>query len=179
MSSLITLLDYGQQMTRYPLKGSLAYRFCNTTRELCGCEHHFRSHRLNDHLNWWSIDLMARKGQKNGSQPFTPVSFVQCQLDAEEKKKFATWQAKNHDMLDTMVIEILQANHKISFSYSDNSDSFIVSVTGKPEDCINASRCYTSHAKDYATGLWVACFKFHVLWNKGVWEDVDTASDFG
>lgn len=119
----------------------------------------------------------GRNNAKNGS--FTPVTFVQCQLTAEEKEHFKGWQAKELKNLDNMVIEVVQTGHKISFSYSDNSDSFIVSVTGKPEDCINASRCYTSHAKDYGTALWVALYKFHVLWNRGVWENVDTAADFG
>jgi len=78
-----------------------------------------------------------------------------------------------------MVNEALQANHKISFSYSEQNDSYICSVTGKPDECDNAKKCFTSHAKSYTQALWVAMFKYHVIWNKGVWEDVEPEEDFG
>ena len=122
---------------------------------------------------------MARKPNKGNSNAFAPTTFVQCSLDAEEKKHFAKWTEKEKANLDTLVIEVIQTGHKISFSFNDNSDSFIVSVTGKPEGCINASMCYTSHAKDYVTALWVALYKFHVIWSKGVWESVADEEDFG
>ena len=179
MSTLLTLLTYAYRHSKYPRSGSHSYRFCNTTRDLCGCENHYLSHTLNSHLTWWEYTHMARSKGKPVTNSFTPVTFVRADLNAEDKKHYAEWQKKSVNDLDTLVIEMLQANHKISFSYAEASDSFIVSVTGKADDCINASRCFTSHAKDYGTALWVACYKYHVVWQRGVWEEMDDGQDFG
>ena len=121
---------------------------------------------------------MAKRNQKATSD-YAPIQFIRCDLAAEEKKNVPEYIKKNRDHFDDLVIEVLQTNHKISFSFNGQTDSFICSVTGKAEECNNASKCYTSHAKDYATALWVALFKFHVVWQRGVWEEVETDSDFG
>lgn len=166
-------------MTRYPRNGSGAYRLCDTTREICECGHHWQSHVLNRAFRWWEFNIMARGKKSNDNSAFTSITFVQCNLSSAEKKEFAKWVAAERENLDSLVIEVLQTGHKIGWSFNDNTDSFIVSLTGKPEGCINASRCNTSHAKDYATALWVALFKFHVIWRKGVWEDIAPEEDFG
>jgi len=121
---------------------------------------------------------MAR-GKKPNKSTFTPVEFVRCELSSDERKDVPRFIKASDGELDTLVIEVLQSGHKIGFSFSDHNDSFVVSVTGKPEDCINASRCFTSHGKDYVTALWVAMYKFHVVWKKGVWEADDNQEDFG
>jgi len=177
--SLSTFLSDAYSMTRYPRSGINAYRLCDTTRELCGCGNHWQSHVLNRAFNYWEFSTMARGNKKNDNSTFSPIQFVQCNLNAKEKKEFAQWAQSQRESMDTLVIEILQSGHKLSHSYNDNTDSFIVSVTGKPEGCINASRCYTSHAKDYITAEWVALFKFHVIWRKGIWEDIAPEEDFG
>lgn len=121
---------------------------------------------------------MARKKQAKGS-PFGNMTFIRCELDAAEKKKLVTWTQKPPASIDDLVIEVLQANHKISYSFSEHNDSFIVSVTGKQEDCDNANKCYTSHAKTPTTALWVAMYKYHEIWQKGPWENASEESDFG
>lgn len=178
MSVLECLVD-AMHMTRYPRNGSASYRLCDTSRDVCGCGNHWQSHVLNRTLNWWSFHNMARGRKSNDNPTFSSISFVQCNLSAAEKKEFAKWQVTERENLDTLVIEVLQTGHKIGWSFNDNSDSFIVSLTGKPDGCINASKCNTSHAKDYVTALWVALFKFHVIWRKGVWEDIAPEEDFG
>ena len=120
---------------------------------------------------------MARK--KKPDLAFTPTAFIRCELTAEDRKAVPDFIKKSQSDLDDLIIEVLQANHKISFSFNENTDSFICSVTGKPEGCDNASKCYTSHAKDYSMALWVALYKYHVIWKRGVWEEVDEGSDFG
>lgn len=172
-------LDEALRMTRYPRLGIASYRLCDTTRDLCGCGNHWQSHVLNRTLTWQMEYLMARSKKNDVSNSFSPISFVQCNLTSAEKKEFAKWQQIEGQNMDTLVIEILQSGHKIGWSFNDNTDSFIVSLTGKPDGCINASKCNTSHAKDYITALWVALFKFHVIWRKGVWEDIAPEEDFG
>jgi len=119
------------------------------------------------------------RGKKKTQSPFGNMTFIRCELDSAEKKKLSAWVAKPPASIEDLMTEVLQANHKISYSFSDHNDSFIVSVTGKPEDCDNASKCFTSHAKDPITALWVAMYKYHVIWNKGVWENASEEADFG
>jgi hypothetical protein len=178
-TTLQRMLFDAYTMTRYPRNGVGAYRLCDTTRDLCGCGNHWQSHVLNRTLCWWENLIMARGKKQNDNQSFTPISFVQCNLSAQEKKEFAKWAVSERENMDTLVVEILQSGHKLGWSFNDNSDSFIVSITGKPDGCINASKCNTSHAKDYLTAMWVALFKFHVIWRKGVWEDIAPEEDFG
>lgn len=121
---------------------------------------------------------MARKSSKNHKE-FQAATFVRYELTAEDRKAVPEFAKKNAGSIDDLITEVLQSNHKISFSFSDQTDSFICSVTGKPEGCDNASRCYTSHAKDYTMALWVALYKFHIVWQRGVWEELDAAEDFG
>lgn len=122
---------------------------------------------------------MPRNGKKSSKSNNFSTEFVSCTLTTEDKKAFPTWQAKNAEHLDDFVIGLLQTNHKVSFSFSEGNDSFICSVTGKPEDCNNASKCFTSHAKDYTTALWVALYKHYVIWQNGVWESTADENDFG
>jgi len=117
------------------------------------------------------------KSRSKASQFST--EFITYNLSAEDKKNFGIWQKKNSEHLDDLVIGLLQTNHKIGFSFNETTDAFICSVTGKAEDCNNASKCFTSHAKDYSTALWVALFKHYVVWDNGVWEAISEAEDFG
>jgi hypothetical protein len=119
------------------------------------------------------------RGKKPLQSGFTPTTFVRCELSAEDKKHLVTWTAKPPVPLDDLLIEVLQSGHKVSYSFNGTNDSYICSVTGKPEDCINASMCYTSHAKDPLKALWVAMYKFHVIWQKGAWENAADEEDFG
>lgn len=119
------------------------------------------------------------RAKKPAKRDFVPTTFVRCELSSDEKKDVPRFMGAMSDELDTLVIEVLQSGHKIGFSFSEHNDSFVCSVTGKPDDCINASMCFTSHAKDYTTALWVALYKFHMIWQKGVWEEGEPESDFG
>lgn len=119
------------------------------------------------------------KGKSKSLPTWSKIEFVRCDLDADTKKHFAAWRTKEANNLDDLLIEIMQANHKVNFSFNGQTDSFIVSVTGREEECNNANKCYTSHAKDYVTALWVALYKYHVVWQKGVWEGDDNTADFG
>lgn len=121
---------------------------------------------------------MARKKQQQ-QNGWTKTTFIRCELSSENKKELVKWSEKQRENIDDLVTEVVQTGHKISFSFNDNSDSFICSVTGKPEDCDNANKCYTSHGKTYVMALWVALFKFHVIWQREPWEDAGETEDFG
>ncbi len=176
---LFALLREEVIRSTYPRNGAAAYKHCIYGAAHCGCEHHWQSCRLNFALDWFSEYHNMPRNNKSNQPAFTPTTFVRCELTSEEKKDVPEFIRKNSSSLDDLVVEVLQTNHKISFSFNGQTDSFICSVTGKAEDCNNASKCYTSHAKDYATALWVALYKFHVIWKRGVWEEVESTGDFG
>jgi hypothetical protein len=121
---------------------------------------------------------MARNSKNKGKQNFG-VEFIAYSLTAKDKEDFRKFQAKPPMAMDNMLAQCMQDGHKVTFSFSDANDSFVCSVTGKPDMGLNAGRCYTSHAKDYTTALWVAMFKYYVIWENAVWESLASDEDFG
>jgi len=162
-----------------PRSGSRSWFECHSF--LCNnrCKGHGKSCALNHAIEFINQEILMPRSKKSKPQTNFSTTFVRCELTAEQKKQIAPWSKSKDVVLDDLVTEVLQSNHKISFSFSEHNDSFICSVTGKPEDCDNASKCYTSHAKDYTTALWVAMYKFHVVFDRGVWESVADEEDFG
>lgn len=148
---------------------------------VCGvkCSLHRTACHLNNALITFSEIHDMPRPKAVAKPSFVPTTFIRCELTAEERKEFIAFADNARDDVDTLVVEILQSNHKIGFSFSDHNDSFICSVTGRPEECINANKCYTSHAKDYQTALMVALFKFHIVWQRGVWEEGASDISFG
>lgn len=121
---------------------------------------------------------MARKKNNNAAQAFS-TTFVTVNLTSDQKKRIAPWRAKNQPQIDDLIVEVLQSGHKLTFSYSEHNDSFICSLTGSREECINKGLCMTSHAKDYSTALWVALYKYHETFQRGAWENIADEEDFG
>lgn len=119
------------------------------------------------------------RGSKSKPQTNWSTTFVRCELTSDQKRDVPTWVKKNDKSLDDLVISLLQANYKLSYSFNDQTDSFICSITGKPEGCDNASKVLTAHAKDYGTALWVVLYKHYVLFKGEIWEELTDAEDFG
>lgn len=176
---LLPMLREEYEACKYPESGTRAYRECPYYRCNGDCKGHRKSCFLNFAMDYYTGIMMARSGKKKTAQAQFNTTFVRYTLTAADKKAFAAFCNKPPMDIDSLVNEVLQANHKISFSYSEHNDSYICSVTGKPEECDNAGKCFTSHAKTYTQALWVAMFKYHEIWAKGVWEDVEPEEDFG
>lgn len=107
------------------------------------------------------------------------ITFVKYELSGEEKKQFVEWTRKTSNQVDDLVQTLLTDGNKLTFSFNAQTDSYIVSVTGRDEGSINFERCFTSHGKTYFIALTVALFKYHVVWERGTWEDRDNDEDFG
>lgn len=119
---------------------------------------------------------MAKRSK--GKQTFN-TQFVRVSMTTEDKKGFAAWRPKAEKEINDHINTVLGDGHKISFSFSEHNDSYICSVTGKPDDCVNANKCYTSHGKDWGTALYVAMYKYFVIFKGEPWEDIDDEADFG
>lgn len=120
---------------------------------------------------------MATKKNKGKAQFNT--QFVRVSLTSEDKKAIPEYRKKAEKDVNDLINQVLGEGHKISFSFSEHNDSYICSVTGKPEDCVNSNKCYTSHGKDWGTALYVALYKYFVVFKGEPWEDLDDAEDFG
>lgn len=122
---------------------------------------------------------MARQQKKSKGNASFSTTFVRCELTEADRKKVGPWTQTKDFSLEDLINQALGEGHKVSLSFNDNTDSYIASVTGKPEDCVNASKCYTSHAKTWYQALQVAMYKYHVIFRGEAWEDVGEENDFG
>lgn len=162
-----------------PLTGHRAWHECKSFDPDCGCQGHEQSCKLNREVYRWYYFERPPMARKKNKGSMNSVTFVRFELSAEDRKALPKFIKENEKEFDNLVNMILGANHKISLSFSEHNDSYICSVTGKPEDCDNANKCYTSHGKTFLMAYWVALYKYHVVWKGEVWEDLDDAEDFG
>ncbi len=176
-SVLLDNLRYTLSMCPYPTTSYRSYGQCINDRMQCGCEYHMQSCYLNRPLLMLERQLLMARGKKPVGGFNNSVTFVRGELNAEDKKHLVTWCAKPPRPIDDMLIQVLQENHKVSYSFNATNDSFICSVTGKPDDCNNANMCYTSHAKDPIKALWVAMYKYFVIWEGKTWEHSSDEED--
>jgi len=132
----------------------------------------------NSYVNTREIFVMPRKHAQPKSV-LSEFSFVRCRLSRDEKAAFKKWSDATkldfHETLD----HYLMAGVKISWSFDESNDSFICSFTQKGEISVNANRCMTSRGPDPFVALAVNVYKDRVIYEGGVWEDIDGDEDFG
>lgn len=164
---------------RLPVKGHRAYGVCGNSVPHCGCFYHTVSCLHNRVIfDFEELVLMARKNAaKNKS--FTQFEFVRCELNADDKKRVPEFVKSYKNSYDDPLTEALQSGHKVSLSFNETNDSFIASMSGKPDECINANKCLTAHGKSPAMALWVVLYKHVELFQSGVWEGTADDEDFG
>jgi len=121
---------------------------------------------------------MARKGAA-AKKNFTAFEFIRCELNADDKKRVPEFVKSQKNTYDDLVTEALQSGHKISLSFNETNDSFIASMSGKPDECVNANKCLTAHGKSPAMALWVVLYKHTQLFQSGVWYMDEEGEDFG
>jgi len=121
---------------------------------------------------------MARKGAA-AKKNFPTFEFIRCELNADDKKRVPEFVKSHKNVYDDLVTEALQSGHKISLSFNETNDSFIASMSGKPDECVNEKKCLTAHGKSPAMALWVVLYKHVELFQASVWESADESEDFG
>ena len=123
---------------------------------------------------------MAKKGQRK-RQPLKKgeYTFVRVNLTKEDKAAASLWCERSADTLDKLCGEVLEAGHKVSFSYNETNDQITCTFTGKPEESVNEYRMLTSFASSWWQALAVNLWKYHEFFPEGVWEDVSDGEDFG
>ena len=179
MMALYQEIEYALNRFKLPRSGSLAYRFCQNADVECGCNYHQQSCLINRTISWHFGEPYMARGKKPSQNASWQVEFVRFELSSDDKKQLTAWVNKNKDHFDDLLTEIVQGGNKVNFSFNEQNDSFICSVTGKEDSGVNAKRCYTSHGKSWLMAAWVALYKFHVIWKGALWESVEDGEDFG
>src|SRR5680860_105879 len=111
-------LSYVFTHNKHPTIGSRAYKYCSNAFSSCDCNNHAVSCSLNREIDWiWYMATGKKQGRSN-KPVFGGIEFVQYSLSADDKKNFLLWQKKSDGQLDNLVIEVLQTNQKIGFSFN-------------------------------------------------------------
>lgn len=97
------------------------------------------------------------------------VIFVEIRLTEDDKKAVEKWANEgSYDAAD-FVGAMNYNNYKVSSSYDQVHDCFIVSLTGKPDQKDNPGKCLVSRGKTWDDAVCVAAYKHIVLCKEGDW----------
>lgn len=128
--------------------------------------------RIAQHFNHISNrleDIMAaRKGTKPDYQKIE-YEFVKGELSTDQKAEAKIWIDKNGDDYAPLVGDLLASDYKLSMSYDSYNDTFVISLTGKPDNKYNAGKILTGRGRTWYLGLMSVLFKHNVVFNSGTW----------
>lgn len=122
---------------------------------------------------------MAGKQSKRGSSPFPQTTFIQFKLSADQKKSFRKWQEELGQKVYEEMALFMAEGHKLSVSWDDGRNHWIVSCTCKDEDSDNLDCCLTSRAEDWLEGVAMNVYKARVVIGKKAWRDFQTDDELG
>jgi hypothetical protein len=124
--------------------------------------------------------IMARsKGKAKPESDFGKYEFVQCELNAEDKKTAKTWIEENTTELPAFMHDAVASDYKFSLSFSSEHDTFTACLTGKPDQAHNAYKILTSRHKDWISATLSCLYKHQVIFKSGVWESDAKGDDDG
>lgn len=87
------------------------------------------------------------------------VTFVPCNLSAEDKKAFLTWNKKESFPVETLISDMLSKGMKLSISFDEENSTHIVSTTCKNNSSPNHNLCVVSRHADIALAVALAWYK--------------------
>jgi hypothetical protein len=147
---------------------------CNATPQWVGerIAQHF-----NHIFNRLETIMAARKPAKKSFEKIE-YEFVRGELNADQKKDAAAWMKKHGDDYAPLLDDLLASDYKLSMSFDAYNDTFVISLTGKPDNAHNAGKILTGRGKSWFLGLMSMLYKHHVLFKGGAWVS-DSASDDG
>lgn len=146
----------------------------NATPEFVGTR---IAQHFNHIFNRLEIIMAARKGKSKAFEKID-YEFVRGELNAEQKKDASTWMKKNQDDYSPMLDDLLANDYKLSMSFDSYNDTFVISLTGKPDNKHNAGKILTGRGKTWYLGLMSMLYKHHVLYKGAAWIS-DTPDDEG
>jgi hypothetical protein len=121
--------------------------------------------------------IMAAKKTAKKETPRIEYEFVRGELTSDQKAAAKIWIDKHGSDLEILMGDVIASEHKISLSYDDYNDTFVASITGKPENAYNAGKILTGRGKTWYLAIMSALFKHHVIFDLKAWSDSNKADD--
>ena len=107
-------------------------------------------------------------------------TFVEIKLLAGDKPKVLAWAEKNVTNPLEVIDDITELGYKVSISYIDDRNSYVVSVSGSDRTPQNNKQTITTWSSNLEECLIMAGYKILHLTKDGKWEDYATeSSDWG
>lgn len=112
----------------------------------------------------WKDDIMA------------VWEFVEIKLDKEDKKPLAEYMKELNDDPVEMLTAISALGYKVSVSWVDKQNSFVVSVSGRKDTKYNNGLSVSSWSDNLIEAIGMAAYKVIKLTDSGDWKEHATES---
>lgn len=104
-------------------------------------------------------------------------SFVEVKIGREDKQLFQDWTQARGEVVTSMIETLCSYGYKVSVSWVDSHNSFVVSVSGSDSGKLNKQCTMTSWSDDVIEAFQLAVFKVVHVTGEGVWSDYATEKD--
>lgn len=119
-----------------------------------------------------------RPGSKGGN--FKDLwTFVDIRLNKSDKDAVSQWGKEQADDMLDLLSSILEGGHKLSVTWSDNTDCFIASFTGTDDECVNYGLVMSSRANNPWEAVVIGLYKHFEICDGGVWPKDTKQDDWG
>lgn len=100
--------------------------------------------------------------------------FIDVKLETEDKPKLEKFAKEYKLDVEAILTEISAMGYKLSISYVDKQNSFVVSVSGNDRTKHNNGCTMTSWSDDVIEALFMAAYKVIVVTDRGIWSEYAT-----
>lgn len=104
---------------------------------------------------------------------------INKRLQLEDKQAFEKWVTKNPASVADLVTEVATNGYKLSITWVDNSNSFVVTASGRKDEGRNKKKSLPSWSDDVQEALYMTVYKILVIFEGGEWESDDMAQNWG
>ena len=105
-------------------------------------------------------------------------SILNTRLSAEQASNFEAWMRQNKPEPEELVTTLCGSGYKVSISWVDSSNSFVVTVSGRTEGR-NMKKSIQSWSDDPIEALALCEFKRNVIFANGEWHDTAERTNWG
>lgn len=107
-------------------------------------------------------------------------SMVNIKVDRSKVKEIEKYGEQFHNELEALVDSILSHGYKISMSYVDSRNSYIVTVSGTENSKYNNQTSMSSWSDSALEAFLLCSYKVNVITEGGKWSDYElTSSEWG
>lgn len=132
--------------------------------------HYYSEHVFFDHLTYTDeVFFMARLKFE--------WDFINVKLSEKDKPKLEKFADKFNEDLEALMDEIVTLGYKVSTSYVDKQNSFVVTVSGSENSKFNNKCSMTSWSSSWVEAMFMMGYKVLEVTQGGEWKDFAQESD--